>query len=100
MISPAFNDGVEKKYQLGINPSGVADLWRDLRSFLRPHRLEPSQEITSVGNGYFDDEDCYRRRFVLLGRFPEPIKKCRVEVTTAQGALKKTDVQGWQPMVF
>jgi hypothetical protein len=103
MMSPAFNDGVEKKYQLGINPSAVADLWRDLSSFLRSHRLEPPYEITSVGSGYFDDEDCHRRHFVLLGRlmmlrtrgherygrFPEPIKKYRVEVTNAQGALKK-----------
>ena len=103
MLSPAFNDRVEKKYQLGIDPSGVADLWRDMSAFLRPYGLEAVQKITSVGSVYFDNKDCDLLRISLLGHLmlfrtrvyepygsaPEPIKEYWVEVKTAQGQRRR-----------
>jgi SPX domain protein involved in polyphosphate accumulation len=99
MSAPAFNDRVEKKYQIGIDQTGIADLWRGLGSTLRPFGLLPVQEITSVGSVYFDNKDCDLLRFSLLGHLmlfrtrayemfgqsPEPITEYYVEVKTAQG---------------
>lgn len=102
-IAPAFNDRVEKKFQLGIDESDVAALWRDLNSILKPYGLEAVQEITSVGSVYFDNKDCdllrlslfghlmlFRTRaYELYGRSPEPISQYWVEVKTAQGSRRK-----------
>jgi hypothetical protein len=102
MKAPAFNDRIETKFQLGIDEADVAALWRDLRSLLRPFRLQPVQEITSVGSVYFDNKDCDLLRFNLLGRlmifrtrayesfggYPEPISEYWVEMKTAQGARR------------
>ncbi len=68
MQSILFNDRIEKKYQVGISPDGIADLWLDFRSFLAPHGLTPVQEITSVASVYFDNKDCDLLRYSLLGR--------------------------------
>ncbi|MEX0802909.1 MAG: VTC domain-containing protein, partial [Candidatus Binatia bacterium] len=103
MKVPAFNDRIEKKYQIGISHSGVADLWRDLTSFLAPYGLSPVQEITSVGSLYFDNKDCDLLRYSLFGRLmlvrlrayeaydraPEPIKEYWVEVKTAKAERRK-----------
>ena len=103
MKVPAFNDRVEKKFQIAIEENEVASLWRDLGSVLRPHGLEPVQEITSVGSVYFDNKDFDLLRFSLLGhlmlfrtrayelygRAPGPISEYWVEVKTAQGARRK-----------
>jgi VTC domain-containing protein len=102
-IAPAFNDRVEKKFQLGIDETDVAALWRDLSSILKPYGLEAVQEITSVGSVYFDNKDCDLLRFSLFGhlmvfrtrayelygRAPEPISEYWVEVKTAQGARRR-----------
>lgn len=102
MRAPAFNDRIEKKFQLGIDEAKVAALWRDLRRLLRPYGLDPVQEITSVGSVYFDNKDCDLLRFSLLGHlmvfrtrayelfgdFPESISEYWVEVKTAQGARR------------
>jgi len=99
MKAPAFNDRIEKKFQLGIDEAKVAALWRDLRCLLRPYGLDPVQEITSVGSVYFDNKDCDLLRFSLLGHLmvfrtrayelfgnvPEAISEYWVEVKTAQG---------------
>lgn len=99
MNVPAFNDRVERKYQVGIGENQVADLWRDLRSFLSDYGLAPVQEITSVGSVYFDNKDCDLLRFSLLGHLmlfrvrayelfgqsPQPITEYWVEVKTAKG---------------
>ncbi len=103
MNAPAFNDRVEKKFQIGIEEKEVAALWRDLSLVLAPYGLKPVQEITSVGSVYFDNKDCDLLRFSLFGhlmlfrtrvyelygRFPEPISEYWVEVKTAQGARRK-----------
>jgi hypothetical protein len=103
MIAPAFNDRIEKKYQINVDEKEVAALWRDLSSVLQPHGLLPTQEITSVGSVYFDNKDFDLLRFSLFGhlllfrvrayelygRFPEPISRYWVEVKTAQGARRK-----------
>jgi hypothetical protein len=95
---PPFNDRIEEKYQVGISESGVAGLWRDLSSFLRPFGLAPVQEITSVGSVYFDNKSCDLLRYCLLGRlmlvrlrvyevygrYPEPLTEFWVEVKTAK----------------
>ena len=102
-FAPAFNDRVEKKFQLGIEEAEVATLWRDLRSLLKPYGFEAAQEITSVGSVYFDNKDCDLLRFTLFGhlmlfrtrvyelygRTPEPISQYWVEVKTAQGARRR-----------
>jgi hypothetical protein len=101
--APVFNDRIERKFQVGIKPDGVADLWRDLSKFLRPYGLNPVQEITSVGSVYFDNKDCDLLRYSLLGhlmifrtrayerygRTPVPINEFWVEVKTAQGERRK-----------
>src|SRR5574341_193659 len=103
MKVPAFNERVERKYQIGIPESEVAELWRELTRLLKPFGLDPVQQITSVGSVYFDNRDCDLLRFSLLGhlmifrtrayeafgRVPEPITKYWVEVKTAQGIRRK-----------
>lgn len=103
MTNPAFNDRVERKYQVGVSAGEVATLWRDLRSFLLPHGLAPVPEITSVGSVYFDNKDCDLLRYSLFGRLflvrvrtyelyghiPEPLKEYWVEVKTAQHERRK-----------
>ena len=99
----SFNDRIEKKYQVGINGSEVAGLWRDLRPFLARHGLVPVQEITSVGSVYFDNKDCDLLRYSLFGRLmlvrlrsyetygrpPGPITEYWVEVKTAAAERRK-----------
>ena len=103
MKVPAFNDRVERKYQIGIHESEVAGLWRELTAVLKPFGLDPVQQITSVGSVYFDNKDCDLLRFSLLGHLmifrtrayetfgqvPEPIKEYWIEVKTAQGIRRK-----------
>jgi len=102
MIAPAFNDRVEKKYQIGIDESHVTELWREMAALLRPYGIPPVQEITSVGSVYFDNRDCDLLRFSLLGHLmlfrtrayetfgqsPEAISRYWVEVKTARGARR------------
>lgn len=97
MNIPAFNDRIERKYQIRIGENEVAGLWRDLRSFLSPYGFAPVQEITSVGSVYFDNKDCDLLRYSLFGRLmivrvrtyemfgrlPKPITNFWVEVKTA-----------------
>lgn len=99
----AFNDRIERKYQIGIGENDVAGFWRDLRSILRPYGLAPVQEITSVGSVYFDNKDCDLLRYSLFGRLmivrvrtyemfgrlPKPITDFWVEVKTAVGERRK-----------
>lgn len=103
MSAPAFNDRIERKFQLGVKENEVAELWRDLGSVLAPHGLSPVQEITSVGSVYFDNKDCDLLRLSLsghlmlfrtrvyesYGRLPEPISEYWVEVKTAYGWRRK-----------
>ena len=102
MKAPAFNDRIEKKYQIGIDESNITDLWRELCDVLRPYEILPVQEITSVGSVYFDNRDCDLLRFSLLGHLmlfrtrayeafgqsPEEISEYWVEVKTARGARR------------
>lgn len=102
MIAPAFNDRVEKKYQIGIADSGITELWRGMGEILRPYGILPVQEITSVGSVYFDNKDCDFLRFSLLGRLmlfrtrayelfgqgASPISEYWVEVKTSSGARR------------
>jgi SPX domain protein involved in polyphosphate accumulation len=103
MPAPAFNDRVEKKFQLGIEEKEVAALWRDLSTVLHPYGLEPVQEITSVGSVYYDNKDCDLLRFSLLGHLmlfrtrayemygqvPQPIGEYWIELKTAQGTRRR-----------
>jgi hypothetical protein len=103
MKVPAFNDRIERKYQIGIGENEVAGFWRDLRSILGPYGLAPVQEITSVGSVYFDNKDCDLLRYSLFGRLmivrvrtyemfgrlPKPITDFWVEVKTAVGERRK-----------
>ena len=103
MQVPAFNDRVEKKFQIGIEEKEVATLWRELSTVLRSYGLEPVQEVTSVGSVYFDNKDCDLLRFSLLGHLllfrtrayemygspPRPISEYWVEVKTAQGSRRR-----------
>jgi len=54
---PVFKDRIERKYQLGVKDSEVANLWREIGSVLAPYGMAPVQEITSVGSVYFDNQD-------------------------------------------
>jgi hypothetical protein len=67
MNHSAFNDRIEKKYQIGISQGNVPGFCRDLTSFLQPYGLEPVQEVTSVGSIYFDNKDCDLLRYSLFG---------------------------------
>jgi len=103
MKVPAFNDRIERKYQIGISENEVAGFWRDLRSVLGPYGLAPVQEITSVGSVYFDNKDCDLLRYSLFGRLmilrvrtyemfgrlPKPMTDFWVEVKTAVGERRK-----------
>ena len=103
MKIPAFNDRIERKYQIGIGENEVAGFWRDLRSVLGPYGLAPVQEITSVGSVYFDNKDCDLLRYSLFGRLmvvrvrtyemfgrlPKPITDFWFEVKTAVGERRK-----------
>jgi len=103
MKIPAFNDRIERKYQIGISENEVAGFWRDLRSVLGPYGLAPAQEITSVGSVYFDNKDCDLLRYSLFGRLmvvrvrtyemfgrlPKPITDFWFEVKTAVGERRK-----------
>jgi len=103
MNIPAFNDRIERKYQIGISEYEVAGFWRDLRSILGPYGLAPVQDITSVGSVYFDNKDCDLLRYSLFGRLmivrvrtyemfgrlPKPITDFWVEVKTAVGERRK-----------
>ena len=94
---PVFKDRIEKKFQLGVKESEVADLWRELGSVLAPYGMCPVQEITSVGSVYFDNQDydllryslddhlflVRLRAYELYGRPPQPISEYWVEVKTA-----------------
>lgn len=102
MIAPAFNDRIEKKYQIGVNESDIAELWREMGGILHPYGILPVQEITSVGSVYFDNKDFDLLRFSLLGHLmlfrtrayetfgqsPEAISEYWVEVKTARGARR------------
>jgi len=99
MNFPVFKDRIEKKYQLGVDESRVAHLWREMTAFLAPYGLAPVNEITSVGSVYFDNRDYDLLHYSLLGRLmlfrirayelfghpSEAIKEYWVEVKTAQG---------------
>ena len=103
MNIPAFNDRIERKYQIGISEYEVAGFWRDLRSILGPYGLAPVQDITSVGSVYFDNKDCDLLRYSLFGRLmivrvrtyemfgrlPKPITDFWFEVKTAIGERRK-----------
>ena len=103
MRNSNFDTRIEKKYQVGIAESGVAELWRFLNGLLRPYGLVPVQEITSVGSVYYDNRSCDLLRYSLLGRLfivrvrayetygrpPEPLSEYWVEVKTAAGDLRK-----------
>jgi VTC domain len=89
MNIPAFNDRIERKYQIGISEYEVAGFWRDLRSILGPYGLAPVQDITSVGSVYFDNKDCDLLRYSLFGRLPKPITDFWIEVKTAVGERRK-----------
>jgi hypothetical protein len=105
MKVPAFNDRIERKYQIGISEYEVAGFWRDLRSVLRPYGLVPAQEITSVGSVYFDNKDFDLLRYSLFGRLmivrvrtyemfgrlPKSITEFWVEVKTAVGERRKKE---------
>ena len=65
---PVFKDRIEKKFQLGVKANEVADDWREFGSILALYGMRPVQEITSVGSVYFDNKDCDRLRYSLLGR--------------------------------
>src|SRR5262245_39001988 len=94
---PVFTDRIERKYQLGIKDSEVANLWREIGSILAPYGMVPVQEITSVGSVYFDNKDydllrysledrlflVRLRAYELYGRAPEPISEYWVEIKTA-----------------
>lgn len=100
---PPFNDRIEEKYQARISETQVAALWRDLRSFLAPHGIEPVQEITSVGSVYFDNKDCDLLRYSLLGRlmlvrvrvyevygrYPQPVSEFWVEMKTGKDGRRQ-----------
>lgn len=94
---PVFKDRFERKYQLGVKDSEVANLWREIESVLAPYGMAPVQEITSVGSVYFDNKDydllryslddrlflVRLRAYELYGRPPEAISEYWVEVKTA-----------------
>lgn len=66
---PVFKDRIEKKFQLDVKENEVADIWRELGSILAPYGMLPVQEFTSaLGSVYFDNKDCDRLRYILLGR--------------------------------
>lgn len=91
MKVPAFNDRIERKYQIGISESEVAGLWGDLKLFLRPYGLTPVQEITSVGSVYFDNKDCDLLRYSLFGR----LMIVRVRTYEMFGRLPKSITDFW-----
>jgi len=66
--NPIFIDRVERKYLVGVDEAGITGFFRDLTSFLRPHGLEPVQEITNVASVYFDNKDYDLLRYILLIR--------------------------------
>jgi hypothetical protein len=72
--NPIFIDRVERKFLIGVGSEGVAGLWRDLGTFLRPYGLEPIPEITAVGTVYFDNRDYDLLRCILL------IRRCHILV--------------------
>ena len=94
--NPIFIDRVERKYLVGVDEDGMAGFFRDLTSFLKPHGLEPVQEITNVATVYFDNKDYDLLRYILLirrthilfrlrayeyyDRPPEPISEYWMEV--------------------
>ena len=94
---PVFKDRIEKKYQLGVKDSEVANLWREIGTVLAPYGMVPVQEITSVGSVYFDNKDydllrysldhrlflVRLRAYELYGRPPQAISEYWVEVKTA-----------------
>ena len=94
---PVFKDRIERKYQLGVKDSEVANLWREIGSVLAPYGMVPVQEITSVGSVYYDNKDydllryslddrlflVRLRAYELYGRPPEAISEYWVEVKTA-----------------
>jgi hypothetical protein len=97
-MNTAFNDRIEKKYQIAIGETEVAGLCRDLTYFLSPFGLAPVQEVTSVGSIYLENQECDILRYSLFGplmllrlrayemydRPPEPISEYWVEVKTAE----------------
>ena len=101
--TPAFNDRVERKFEVRVSKSEVATLWRDLSALLKPHNVHPVQEITSVGSVYFDNKDFDLLRFNLLGHFllfrirsyemfgtnPSEISQYWIEVKTANGERRQ-----------
>jgi len=103
MNAPAFNDRIEKKFQIDVDEKEVAVLWRDLSLVLAPHGLQPVQEVTAVGSVYFDNKDCdllrlslfghlmlFRTRaYEFYGRFPDPISQYWIELKTAYGPRRK-----------
>ena len=103
MVGPNYQDRVERKYQLGITESDIANLWRQLGSLLGPYGLAPVQEITCVASIYFDNREYDLLRYSLFGRLmllrlrsyelyggpPEPVREYWVEVKTAAGERRK-----------
>jgi SPX domain protein involved in polyphosphate accumulation len=103
MNIPAFNDRIEKKFQVGIQQREVGAFWQDLSSFLPGYGLQPVQEITAVSSVYFDNKDCDLLRYCLFGHLmlfrtrvhelyghiPVPIDQYWVEVKTAAGSRRQ-----------
>jgi hypothetical protein len=54
---PVFNDGIERKFQLGVKGSEVDNLWREIGAFLASYEMLLAQELASVGSVHLDDQD-------------------------------------------
>lgn len=63
---PNFQDRIERNYEVGVAPEGVATLWRELNDFFPRYGFRSTSEITSVGTVYYDNRDYDLMRYTIL----------------------------------
>lgn len=96
MNEPHYQDRIERNYQVAVCENTIAELWRDLSSYLPRFGLKPIFEITCVASVYFDNQDFDLTRYTILnggrhilvrfrsyenyGESPQPISYYWIEV--------------------
>jgi SPX domain protein involved in polyphosphate accumulation len=64
--SPFYTDRIERKYQVGIDPSDLSAFCRDVSRYAPLHEFIPGRQITWVNSIYFENQEFDLLRFSLL----------------------------------
>jgi len=69
MSTATTKERTELKFTVGLAPSALPDLWRDIGRHIARHEYVPGHPITHNNTLYFDSDDCRLLKDGLLNRF-------------------------------